>query len=74
MRDLPLRAVDLYFITSILSAGEVNLAVVLGFQIRDVTETREELTVIESINVDRLRGVLRVLLVVSSELPRKGLR
>ena len=27
---------------------------------------------IESVNVDRLRGVFRVLLVVSSELPRKG--
>lgn len=69
MGDLPLRAINSYLITGLLSAGEVNLAVVFLFQIIDLRESGNKLAMIEAVNTDNLGCVLRILLIaVSIEL------
>jgi hypothetical protein len=66
MGDLPLRTIDSYLITGLLSAGEVNLAVVFLFQVIDLRESGNKLAMIEAVNTDNLRCVLRILLIIIS--------
>jgi len=61
MRHLPLRTVDSHLITGLLGAGEVDLAVVLLLQTIDLGESSNELTMVEAVDTDNLRSVLRIL-------------
>jgi hypothetical protein len=49
------------FVAGLLSAGERDLAVVLLLKIIDLGQSRNELPMIEAVNADALRGVLRIL-------------
>jgi len=61
MRHLPLGTVDSHLITGLLGAGEVDLAVVLLLQTIDLGESSNELTMVEAVDTDNLRSVLRIL-------------
>lgn len=58
---LPLRTIDGDLIAGLLGAWEDNLAVKLGLQFVELAETGKKLTVVQTVNVDNLRGVLGVL-------------
>lgn len=59
--NLPLRSVDSHLITSLLSAGEVDLAVVLLLELINLRKTSKKLTVIETVDIDDLRSILGIL-------------
>jgi hypothetical protein len=61
VRNLPLWTVNSNLITGLLSAGEVDLAVVLLLQVIDLRKSGNKLTMIEAVNADNLRCVLRIL-------------
>jgi hypothetical protein len=61
MRDLPLRTSHGNLVAGLLSAGEVDLAVVLLLKLVNLGKTRDQLSMIKSVNIDDLRGVLRIL-------------
>jgi hypothetical protein len=61
VRNLPLWTVNRNLITGLLSAGEVDLAVVLLLQVIDLRKSSNKLTMIEAVNADNLRCVLRIL-------------
>ena len=61
MRHLPLRTVDSHLVTGLFSAGEVDLAIVLLLQTIDFGKSGNELTMVEAVDADNLRSVLRIL-------------
>lgn len=61
MRHLPLWASHSDLIASLLSAREHNLAVVFALELVNLAETSQKLTMIQAVNIDDLRGILRVL-------------
>jgi hypothetical protein len=58
---LPLRTVDGDLVAGLLGAGKDDLTVELSLQFIELAKAGEELTVVETVNVDNLRGVLGVL-------------
>ena len=61
VRYLPLRTSDRYLIASLLSAGEVDFAVVLLLKLIDLRKASNKLAVIKSVHIDVLGRVLRIL-------------
>lgn len=62
VRHLPLWTSDSDFVARLLSAREVDLAVVLLFKLINFRKTSNEFTVVQAINTNDLRSVLGILL------------
>ncbi len=60
-RNPPLRAGHRDLVTRLLRAREDNLAVPLLLQFLNLGQTGKELTMVQSVDIDNLRGKLRVL-------------
>jgi hypothetical protein len=62
VRHLPLWASDSDFVTRLLSARKVDFAVVLLLKLVNFRETSNQFAMVQPINANNLRGILRILL------------